>query len=156
QTTEQTRNTYSSEHAMKHVFRKLGVMATGVACWVAVVMPSNASAASGNAVTQLKFLQALAQLTGDSGLFSAGSKPADYAQWARDRGIDPTGGWQPTAKLSSDVIAQVLVQLYGLNSRRYGGDYYRILEREGIVIEHSASVTGEGLASLLDNPVVAL
>src|SRR5262249_7683508 len=58
--------------------------------------------------------------------------------------------------LSSDVLAQSLVQLYGLNPRKYGGDYYRILEREGIVVDHSSAVSGESLASLIDNPVVAM
>ena len=107
-------------------------------------------------MTQLKFLQTLAELTGDAGLFSAGSQASDYVQWAQNRGIGPSGGWKATAKLSSDVLAQSLVQLYGLNPRKYGGDYYRILEREGIVIDRSASVSGEALASLLDNPVVGL
>jgi len=115
--------------------------------------PSNASAGS---VNQLKFLQTLSQLSGDSDLFSAGSQASDYVQWAHNRGIDPSGGWKPSGKLSSDVVAQSLVQLYGLNPRKYGGDYYRILEREGIVIDHSASLSGEALASLIDNPVVGL
>ena len=134
---------------MKNVVQKIGVMAVGMACCVAV-------SASAGSVSQLKYLQTLAQITGDSGQFSAGSTAADYVQWANNRGIDPTGGWKPTSKLSSDVLAQSLVQLYGLNPRKYGGDYYRILEREGIVIDHSSSVSGEALASLIDNPVVTL
>jgi hypothetical protein len=135
---------------MKNVVQKLGIMAVGAACCVL------AAQASAGSVTQLKFLQTLAELTGDSGLFSAGSQASDYVQWAQNRGIGPSGGWKATSKLSSDVLAQSLVQLYGLNPRKYGGDYYRILEREGIVIDRSASVSGESLASLLDNPVVGL
>lgn len=138
---------------MKRVVQKLGLMVVGVACCAAVMAPSNASA---GAVNQLKFLQILAQLSGDSDLFSAGSQASDYVQWAQNRGVDPAGGWKPSSKLSSDVVAQSLVQLYGLNPRKYGGDYYRILEREGIVIDHSAGLTGEVLASLIDNPVVGL
>jgi hypothetical protein len=118
--------------------------------------PAKVSAAPATGVTQLKYLQTLAQLTGDAGLFSAGSKPEDFAAWARTRNVDPTGGWKPTAKLSSDILAESLVQLYGLNPRKYGGDAYRILEREGIVIDRSPTVTGEALAALIDNPVVAL
>lgn len=138
---------------MKNVVQKIGLIAVGGACCIALLIPSTASAGS---VTQLKFLQTLAQLTGDAGLFNAGSQVADYTQWALNRGIDPAGGWKPSSKLSSDVLAQSLVQLYGLNPRKYGGDYYRILEREGIVIDRTAAVTGEALASLLDNPVVTV
>ena len=135
--------------------RKLGFLAVGAACCVAVMAPSTGLAAS-SSITQLKFLQTLTQLTGDGHLFSAGSQASDYAQWAVDRGVDPTGGWKPASKLSSDVLAQSLVQLYGLNPRKYGGDYYRILEREGIIIERGATVSGEAFASLIDNPVVTL
>lgn len=145
---------------MKNVIQKFVqqfvVVAAGAACLATTITPMPASAAPNTGVTQLKFLQTLAQLTGDAGLFSAGSKPEDYAAWARTRNVDPAGGWKPSAKLSSDTLAQALVQLYGLNPRKYGGDYYRILEREGIVIDRSPSVSGEALAGLIDNPVVAL
>src|SRR5215470_3770288 len=136
--------------------RQLVVVTAGAACVASTLTPLPAAAAPNAGVTQLKYLQTLAQLTGDAGLFAAGSKPEDYAAWARTRNVDPTGGWKPSAKLSSDILAQSLVQLYGLNPRKYGGDYYRILEREGIVIDRSATVTGETLAGLVDNPVVAL
>jgi len=138
---------------MKNVIQKLGFMTAGAACCIAMLAPSSASAGS---VTQLKYLQTLAQLTGDAGQFTAGAQPLDYTQWAQTRGIEPAGGWKTGAKLSSDVLAESLVQLYGLNPRKYGGDYYRILEREGIVIERTSNVSGEYLAGLLDNPVVAL
>jgi len=136
--------------------RQFVVLTAGAACVASTLTPVPASAAPSTGVTQLKFLQTLAQLTGDAGLFSGGSQPEDYAAWARTRNVDPTSGWKPSAKLSSDILAQSLVQLYGLNPRKYGGDYYRILEREGIVIDRSATVTGETLAALIDNPVVAL
>jgi hypothetical protein len=47
-----------------------------------------------------------------------------------------------------------LVQLYGLNARKYGGDCFRILEREGIVIDKHGNIDGKCLASLCDNPIV--
>ena len=137
---------------MKRFVQKMGVVAVGAACCVAFLAPSSASAGS---ISQLKYLQTLAEMTGDSGLFTATSTSADYIQWARSRGVEPTGGWKTGSQLSSDVIAQSLVQLYGLNPRKYGGDYYRILEREGITIDRSSSVSGEALASLIDNPVAA-
>jgi hypothetical protein len=141
---------------MKSLIQKFVVLAAGAACYAITAMPTTVSAAPANSVTQLKYLQTLAQLTGDAGLFSAGSKANDYVDWALTRNLAPTGGWKPTAKLNSDVLAQSLVQLYGLNPRKYGGDYYRILEREGIVIDRSTAVTGEALAGLIDNPIIAL
>ena len=50
---------------MKKVVQKLGFMAVGAACCAALLAPTSASAGS---VTELKFLQTLAQLTGDAGI----------------------------------------------------------------------------------------
>ena len=130
---------------------RLGVLAVGAAFCFFVLNPSPASAGS---VSQLKYLQTLAQLTGDGGQFSASSTGSDYAQWARNKGM--AQDWNPKGKLSSDVVALSLVQLFGLNPRKYGGDLYRNLEREGIVIERSSTVSSEALAALVDNPVVTL
>ena len=130
---------------------RAGVLAVGAACYFSVLSPTIASAGS---VSQLKYLQTIAQLTGDSGQFSASSGASDYVQWARNKGM--VLDWNTKGKLSSDVVAQSLVQLFGLNPRKYGGDYYRILEREGIVIERSSTVSSESLAALVDNPVVTL
>jgi hypothetical protein len=130
---------------------RLGVVATGAVCCLSVLTPT--ASAAGSSVTQLKYLQTLAQLCGESAQFNASSKAADYVQWAKNKNMNL--GWDTKAKLSSDVLAQSLVQLYGLNPRKYGGDYYRILEREGIVVERNASISSEALAALVDNPVVA-
>ena len=129
---------------------RFGVIAVGTACCVAVLNPTAASAA-GSSVTQLKYLQTLAQLSGEQ--FPAGSTAAEYIQWAKTKNMNLN--WTAKAKLSSDVLAESLVQLYGLNPRKYGGDFYRILEREGIIIERSSSVSNEALAALVDHPVVA-
>jgi hypothetical protein len=125
---------------------RFGVFATGAVCCL-----STASAAS-SSVTHLKYLQTLVQLCGESAQFTASSKAADYIQWAKNKNISVN--WNAKATLSSSDVAQSLVQLYGLNPRKYGGDYVRILEREGIVIEPSAAVSNETLASLVDNPQV--
>ena len=130
---------------------RLGVLAVGAAFCFSVLSPTTASAGS---VSQLKYLQTLAQLTGDSGQFSASSTGSDYVQWAKNKGM--AQDWNTKGKLSSDVVALSLVQLFGLNPRKYGGDLYRNLEREGIVIERSSSVSSEALAALVDNPVVSL
>jgi hypothetical protein len=131
---------------------RFGVIAVGTACCVAVLNPSAASAA-GSSVTQLKYLQTLSQLSGESGQFSASSTAADYIQWARSKNMNLN--WNAKAKLTSDVLAESLVLLYGLNPRKYGGDYVKILEREGIIIERGATISNESLAALVDNPVVA-
>jgi hypothetical protein len=100
-------------------------------------------------------LQTLVQLTGDAGQFSASSKTSDYVQWAKNKGLEPTGGWKTGSQLSSDVLAQTLVQLYGLNARRYSGDYYRTLLREGVSIPNTPVVSNEALATLVSDPLFA-
>src|SRR5690349_2625638 len=79
---------------------RAGVLAVGAACYFSILSPSTASAGS---VSQLKFLQTLAQLTGDGGQFTASSTGADYAQWAKNKGMNQD--WNAKAKLSSDVVA---------------------------------------------------
>lgn len=106
---------------------------------------------SAHAITQLEFIQWMVQLSGDNTMFSAGSKAEDYVTWARAKGMNPTGGWAPAAALTPDQLAQALVQLYGLNPRKFNGDYFRILEREGIYVDrNTAEVTRSALASLVD------
>jgi hypothetical protein len=66
--------------------------------------------------------------------------------------MNPAGGWNAGASLTPAQLAETLVNLYGLNPRKFGGDFFRILEREGISIDQSsAEVTRRQLASLLDN-----
>lgn len=109
------------------------------------------STTTAQAITQLEFLQWMVQLTGDSGQFTTESTSADYVQWARNKGMNPSGGWSPTAALTPEQLAQSLVQLYGLNPRKFGGDYFRILAREGINIDRTATeVSRAALAGLVD------
>src|SRR5690349_4746870 len=93
---------------------RFGVIAVGAACYVAVLSPAVASA--GSSVTQLKYLQTLATLTGDQ--FAAGATANDYVQWAKNKNMNVN--WNAKSKLSSDVVAESLVQLFGLNPRKYG------------------------------------
>jgi hypothetical protein len=136
------------QKSMKGWAVKLGIAATGAACLIL-----SSTTASAGSVTQLKYLQTLVQLTGDSGQFNADSKPADYIQWAKNRNMNLN--WNAKGKLSSDVMAQSLVHLFGLNPRKYGGDYVRILAREGIDVP-AGDISSESLASLVDNPNVAV
>jgi len=140
---------------MKKVVQKLGLALVGSACCVALLAPSTASAADqSGSITQLKLLQILVKMSGDSDQFGAGAKAQDYVTWARNRGVNPDGGWKPGNQVSADVLAKSLVQLYGLNARKYGGDNYKTLEREGIVIDSKGKVDGKCMANLCDNPEV--
>jgi hypothetical protein len=142
----------SAGYSIKGLVLKLSTAAVGAVCCLAPLVPVDATAA-GDSVSQLKFLQILAQLTGDAGQFTAASKPSDYIQWAKSKSLTVT--WAPTDVLTSDQVAVTLVQLYGLNPRKYGGDYYRILEREGITVPQTGTVTGADLSSIIDSSAFA-
>src|SRR6266404_5839815 len=103
---------------------KLALTVAAVGLFVAV--PSSVHA---KGVTQLAFLQTLAQVTGDQ--LGASASVQDVIQWAQAKGMNPSGGWNPTATLTRDQLAQLLVQLLNLNPKKGGGDYLRILQREG-------------------------
>jgi len=136
-------------HGFAAIIHKGRIIKYGIMAVVAAGFLSFTSAA--RAITQLEFMQWMVQLSGDNSMFSAGSTSADYVTWARSKGMDPSGGWNPTAALTPQQLAQALVQLWGLNPRKYGGDYYRILEREGIIIDHSTGeVSRSALAALVD------
>src|SRR6185436_19313475 len=122
---------------------KFAIVALGVAGFLTVLTPA------ANAITQLEFLQWMVQLSGDNAQFTANSSPSAYTQWAANKGMNLTGGWQPSAVLTPTQLAQALVQLYGLNPHKYGGNYFRILEREGLIIDQSTGeVTRGALAGL--------
>jgi hypothetical protein len=137
-------------YSLKGLVLKMSTAAVGAVCCLAPLAPMDAAA--GN-VTQLKYLQILAQLTGDADQFTASSKPADYIQWARSKNLTVT--WWPTDTLTSDQVAVSLVQLYGLNPRKYGGDVYKILEREGITVPQVGAMTGEQLSAIIDSSAFA-
>lgn len=129
--------------------RRICVLTFSVVLGMALLLPSSAVAAQGSgAVTQLEFLQWLAQLTGDSQLFNGGSTAGDYVQWARGKGLDRN--WQPDASLTQAALAEALVHLFGLNPKKQGGDHVRILAREGIIVPADDVITRIGLVSLID------
>ena len=122
---------------------KLALTVAAVGLFVAI--PSSVQA---KGVTQLAFLQTLAQVTGDQ--LGASASVQDVIQWAQAKGMNPSGGWNPTATLTRDQLAQLLVQLLNLNPKKGGGDYLRILQREGIDLGEDGEVTATTIARTLD------
>ena len=103
-------------------------------------------------ITQVEFLQMLVLATGDN--LGSGATAADYTAWAARRGYNPNGGWQAGSALTKTTLAQTLVQVLGLNPRKQGGDYVRILEREGISLPNESVLTRQGIMSVLGDPTM--
>jgi len=131
---------------LQDVIKRLALCAIAIGFAVAVFGPLSARA---EGVTQLQTLQWLAQVSGESSQFSASSTAADYIQWARVKGLNPAGGWQPNATLTRDALAQILVQLLKINPNKMGANYARILEREGIILPTSDTIDRSGLLAVL-------
>lgn len=106
--------------------------------------------AAGAAMTQLEFIQWVASVTGDSGQFGPSASSGDFIQWARNKGMNPDGGWQADAVMTTDALAQVMVQLFDLNPKKFGGDMKKNLLREGIVLPESPTVTRLSLMAFVD------
>ena len=139
----------SGKRICQGLAKTLGVSVLGAAFILAPL-------AKAEPVTQFQYLQTIAQISGASGQFSSSSTAADYAHWAQSKGINPTGGWQPGATLTKAVLAQTLTQALNLNPNKFGGDYARILVREGIDLSGIGDqVTKDSLVSLIDQPQVA-
>jgi hypothetical protein len=128
--------------------KKLGLYAIAVGLLVLLSGPISAKAET---ITQVECLQWLVQVTGESSQFSATSTAADLIQWARVKGMNPTGGWQPNAVLTREALAQILVQLFGLNPKKMGADYARILAREGIELPTDEDLSRVSLVSVFDD-----
>jgi hypothetical protein len=141
---------------MKHIVTLVQKWKNGVGLAVvcgsislALCLPGAALAQSGTSVSQLQFLQLMVMASGDASQFTASSTAADYVQWAKNNGMIPDGGLQPSAQLSKQALAQMLVQFLGINPKKKGGDYERILAREGIALPTDLSRLG--LSRLFDD-----
>ncbi len=130
--------------------KKALVALLGALIGIAALSPATAKAAvNGGSMTHLEFLKWMVQLVGDKGQFNANSTATDYVNWAKVKGMNPNTGWQPNATLQRDTLAQVLVQLFNLNPKKYGGDFVRILAREGIELPDENEISRRGLVSLV-------
>jgi len=105
--------------------------------------------AQSSAMTQQQYLQWMANICGER--LSASGTGQELINWAREKGMNPAGGWQLNAKLSKDVVAQTLVQLLNLAPRKGNFDAVRILEREGILISSTDGyVSQKSFVTLVD------
>jgi hypothetical protein len=129
---------------------KLAICALGIALFLAA---HGAAAAGGDqAMTQHQYLQWMANICGEA--LPPSASDADLMNWARGKGMNPTGGWNPGARLTKEVTAQTLVQLLKLAPPKGDFDAVRILEREGIPITTSGGyVTANNFRRLIDNGV---
>src|SRR4051812_686052 len=104
----------SGKKVRQELAKTLGVSILSAA-FILAPLGTMTAKADGAPVTQFHYLQTIAQISGASGQFSSSSTAADYAHWAQSKGINPTGGWNPSATLTKSALAQTLVQILNLN-----------------------------------------
>jgi hypothetical protein len=131
---------------------KLGIAAVSALCLTAVLSPTQASAAAATPVTQLQYIQILAQALGDAGQFNAGSTAADYIQYAVNKGLSPVGGWSADAPMTAEILALTWIQIRGLDPTKYNRDYFRNLDVDGFHIDRNAVVSHTFMVGFLDQP----
>jgi hypothetical protein len=131
---------------------KLGIAIVSAICLTCTLAVTRASAAPASPISQLQYIQTLAQALGESGQFTASSSAADYVQWAKNHGMNPSAGWAANSPMSSSAVAETLVQLLGLNPNKFNKDYFKNLDSQGIHIDQSAVITHSFVAALLDQP----
>lgn len=128
---------------------KIGALALSGALLSLTLSPASVHAEAKAAMTQLQYLKWLVQITDSTSQFSPNSTAADYVQWARDNGLNPKDGWQPTALLTREVLATTLGQLYGIKAKKEA-DYIRALEREGVTIPTEAIISQAAFVGVVD------
>ena len=142
---------YSSEGAGEFYKRPIN---RWVGCILGLVLFVSATGsvafAQSSAMTQGQYLQWMATVCGDR--LSSSATGQDIINWARGKGMTPTGGWQLNAKLTKEVVAQTVVQLLHLAPRKGNWDAVRILEREGLIITSNNGLVGfKDMANLVIN-----
>jgi hypothetical protein len=136
---------------MKYIYCRLkglgsvrsGLVKTWVGCvlGLAVFLSAAGSVAlADSTLTQQQYIQWMASICGEK--LPGSTSGQDLINWARGKGMNPSGGWQLNAKLSKDVVAQTVVQLLNLAPRKGVFDANRILEREGIIVTSNNGLVG--------------
>ena len=130
--------------------KKISVAALGATFLLAPLAPMPAKA-DGAPMTQLQYLQWMAQLSGVS--FSSGAAASTYVNWAVSAGLNPasSGGWNPNAILTKAVLSETLAQRFNLNQGKFSGDYARLLTRQGVDLSNVGDqVTKDHLVGVVD------
>jgi hypothetical protein len=146
---------------MKYIYSQsegAGILGNGlikrwVGCLLGVVVFVSAAGsvalAQNGAMTQQQYLQWMANVCGDR--LPASASGQDFINWARGKGMNPSGGWQLNAKLTKEVMAQTIVQLLNLAPRKGNFDAARILEQQGIILTSNNGYVGvKNLAAFVD------
>ena len=114
--------------------KRIGVFGLSMACLLSPI-GLGSSKASDAIITQLAYLQWLAQVVGDTAQLPANASAADYVAWARSLNVEPAGGWHPAALMTSDSYAQTMAQLLGIAvANPDGRNLKRELEKEDIKV----------------------
>jgi hypothetical protein len=132
--------------------KKIHILILGAAFLLPSLVAMPTMAAGASALTQLECIQWIAQTMGEQ--LPGSATASEYIQWATAKGMNPSGGWQPDTKLTRDVLAQILAQLFNLAENKNGRDYVRMLAREGIYLPDEQQITRADLARTFDDPVV--
>lgn len=109
------------------------------------------STAKADSMTQLEYIQTLVALSGDN--LGPNPSPADYVNWARARGLNPDGGWQPDAQLSKNVVAQTFAQLLNIVPRKNIGNYVALLAQNGIHVPNANLISRADLTEFIDGGI---
>lgn len=127
---------------MQLIFRGKPILKCAVAALISILMfgAVQMKAAPATAMTQVELIQWLVQLSGDTSTLPPNPQIADFVKWANDQGLTPAGGWDPSAVLSRDALAQVLIQFFGYTVKP-GNDPYRSLKREGIDLGNDSTIS---------------
>ena len=120
------------------------------AVFFSAALPARGASQASAVVTQSEYVQWLAHLRPENAP-SVGAAENDFVRWARQQGVEPSGGWKPDAPLSREAFAETLAQLLGL--RKAGAsnpkEAVRALEMEGIFVPEAETVTRATLASVV-------
>ncbi len=87
-------------------------------------------------VTQAEYLRCLVKISGVDE-FSAPKSTEELTEWGTERGIEPSGGWEPEEPLSSEVFAETLVQIFNLDA----DNPHQALKKEGVMLPDEAHVS---------------
>jgi len=111
--------------------------------------------AESSAITQLQYLQWVAQLTGASSQFSKDTSASDYVNWAKSVGLKASDDWSPKDHLSGNDLAISLCGLFNIKAKG-SSDAVRALQRAGIDVSGiSGNVTKDNLVALVDQITVS-